>query len=165
VQLVGGNNKEWLPQEVKRIVDKLNLSEAEAFEWRVAEDKELTSPVTIRKQGAGKKKVHSMFAVEQQTKLFTGSSRYKNRKLSPQDTSSNDRGWGSSSGSQEIIPQSSMDKIQHNAPLYLGTLSSFAGGCVERCNDPKQFKYTSEGTDVTIYIVDGVRGPALFCMW
>ena len=28
VQLIGGNNKEWMPDEVKRIVKKLKMTEA-----------------------------------------------------------------------------------------------------------------------------------------
>ena len=72
-----------------------------------------------------------------------------------------DRSWGSKGGKQgDIITvesQAQLDRMQHDAPLYLGTLSSFANGCVERCNDPRTFHYRSAGTDVTVYIVDGVR--------
>ena len=70
MQLVGGNNAEWIPDEVKRIVSKLGMKEAESLEWRVGEDRELLTPVTEKKKGSGKRK-KSLFAVEQQTKLFT----------------------------------------------------------------------------------------------
>ena len=85
-----------------------------------------------------------------------------NRKMIDGDgATGGDRSWGSKGGKQgDIITvesQAQLDRMQHDAPLYLGTLSSFANGCVERCNDPRTFHYRSAGTDVTVYIVDGVR--------
>jgi hypothetical protein len=150
LQLIGGNNKEWLPGEVKRIVGKLKLTEAASLGWSVAEDENLIPAVGKRKPGASKNNKHSNFAIEQSLRLFQNS-RYRNRKLiSPQDTIDMAGPAGSPGGPKAI---------QHEAPLPLGALSSFAGGCEKRCNDPTQFHYTATGKDVTVYIVDGVRSP------
>lgn len=96
--------------------------------------------------------MHSTFAIEQSLNLFGssgGGSRYRNRKLiSPQDIIDT-----------AAVAAGGPKTIQHDAPLPLGSLSSFAGGCEKRCNDPKSFHYTATGKDVTVYIVDGVRTP------
>lgn len=146
--MIGGNNKEWLPGEVKRIVGKLKLTEAATLDWSVAEDENLIPAIGKRKPGASKNNKHSSFAIEQTLRLF-GDSRYRNRKLiSPQDDVIDSAG-----------PAAGGKLIQHGAHLPLGSLSSFAGGCEKRCNDPTQFHYTATGKGVTVYIVDGVCLP------
>ena len=149
MQLIGGNNKEWLPEELKRIVKKTELGDATTLDWAVAEDETLIPAIGKRKPGKKQKAEHSTFAIEQSLSLFGssgGGSRYRNRKLiSPQDII------------DTAAPAGGPKTIQHAAPLPLGSLSSFAGGCEKRCNDPKSFHYTATGKDVTVYIVDGVR--------
>ena len=53
--------------------------------------------------------------------------------------------------------QAAAPLLQHDAPIFLGSLSSWAGGCTTRCNDPATFRYIATGEGVTVYIVDGVR--------
>lgn len=153
VQLVGGNNKEWLPEEVARIVKQLKMSEAANLKWRAAEDETLLMPETKRKPGRDKKARHSSFAVEQQTKLFS-QSRYGSSR-------NDDRSYRTRGGVEDQAGPA--PQIQHDSPIFLGSLSSFAGGCVERCNSPDTFKYSETGEGVTVYVVDGVR-TCLPCM-
>ena len=57
--------------------------------------------------------------------------------------------------------QAAAPLLQHDAPIFLGSLSSWAGGCTTRCNDPATFRYIATGEGVTVYIVDGVRSIKL----
>lgn len=151
LQLIGGNNKEWVPDEIKRIVKKLKFREAYSLDWRAASDESLIHAVGKRRQGAAKKPKHSWFANEQAVQLFKHN-RYRNRKLiAPQD-------------GVRAAPAGLGLTIQHDAPLFLGTLSSYAGGCEKRCNNPATFMYSSTGSGVTVYIVDGVC-PFSACMF
>lgn len=127
---------------------QLKLSEAYNLQWRAAEDETLLMPETKRKPGRDKKAKHSTFAIEQSMNLF-GASRY--------GSSRSDRTYGRRGGRDVEDQAASPEKIQHDAPIFLGSLSAFAPACVERCNSPDTFKYKDTGEGVTVYVVDGVR--------
>lgn len=151
LQLLNDNEEGWLPEEVTRIVKKLRLDGDSGIQWRAAADVPLID-IAGKKKNPKNGKNHSWFGKEQQVDLFTS------RKWGAGETSKLDR-------SRQLIAAQSAPKtghaiettIQHEAPPALGFLSSYAGGCAARCNDPTKFAYENDGTGVTIYIVDGVR--------
>jgi hypothetical protein len=147
MQLMNGNEEAWLPEEIRRIVKKLKIEGATGVQWKAAADTPLLSVHGQKKQAKLEGKVHSWFGKEQPVQLFKGR-RWSNdpRHLISADAVGNGNGNGNV---REVI-------VQHDAPLPLGSLSAYQGGCVARCKDPKTFSYSSAGQDVTIYIVDGV---------
>jgi hypothetical protein len=151
VQLLNDNEEGWLPEEVSRIVKKHNLDGGSGVQWRSSGDNPLIDIVGKKKNPQTNSKRQSWFAKEQQVELF------KNRKWGSGKVNHIDR-------SRQLIAAQSVPQIdvsiettiQHDAPLPLGFMSAYAGGCAARCNDPTKFSYGSDGSGVTIYIVDGV---------
>lgn len=142
-----------------RIAKKLRLDASSGIQWRAAADVPLID-ISGKKKNPQKGRNHSWFGKEEKIELF------KKRK------------WGSSKigqmdrsrqliAAQSVLSQSGGggDTIQHDAPLPLGFLSAYAGGCAARCNDPTKFTYGSDGDGVMVYIVDGVRSlmSLFFC--
>ena len=156
LQLLNDNEEGWLPEEVARIVKKLRLDGDSGIQWRAAADVPLID-IAGKKKDPKKGSNHSWFGKEQQMELFTS------RKWGSEQSRKIDR-------SRKLIAAQSVPKngeaiettIQHDAPLPLGFLSAYAGGCAARCNDPTKFSYGSDGTGVVVYIVDGVCAFALF---
>ena len=144
VQLLDDNNIDWLPDEITRLAAKLHFDGVASVQWKSASDVALDEMETRKRPGKVDGRKHSWFAQEQQRTLFD-KRQYRNpRKLvSPQHVPQ----------APTVLPI----MIQHGAPLALASLSAYAGGCTERCNDPSKFIFTHSGEDVTIYIVDGVR--------
>lgn len=132
---------------------KLQLDGDSGIQWRAAADVPLID-IAGKKKNPQNGKQHSWFGKEQKVELF------KSRK------------WGNAASgkvgqmdrSRQLIAAQSVPQngepiettIQHDAPLPLGFLSAYAGGCAARCNDPTKFSYGSIGSGVNVYVVDGV---------
>ena len=151
MQLIGGNNKEWVPDELKRIVKKIKIHGAGNIEWGVADDMEVLGSTGRKgRRATGPRTHHSWFSKEQNMELFKGGKYQatgfgRNRKLA----ATQDAPETGADGSSVVL--------QHDAPLPLGILSSHVGNCDELCHNPTTYQYSSTGDGVTVYIVDGVR--------
>lgn len=151
LQILNEKEEAWLSEEVSRIVKKLRLDGVAGVQWRAAADVPLIDIAGKKKNPNTHRVNHSWFGKEQQVELF------KSRKWGAGQVGQIDRSRqliAAQSVSDEGVPVETT--IQHDAPLPLGFLSAYAGGCAARCNDPSKFTYGSDGTGVTVYIVDGV---------
>ena len=67
---------------------------------------------------------------------------------------------GSTGQGQEVTAQSRSQEVnvmvQHDAPVALGALSTYAGGCKRKCRSDANYYYSATGMGVDIYVVDGV---------
>jgi hypothetical protein len=179
VQLMGGNNREWLPEELKRVVEKVGVKGGDLLDWLSAADEPLSDHAGKKRHLKQRRTTRSWFGKEERRELFGGADGHggasgagaigaskragRVRKLIGNDGWSGFGGGGSGGngggGSGGNVGVGRNMLVQHGAPLALGALSAFAGGCKARCNDPNRFVYHATGKGVTIYVVDGVRAP------